>query len=92
MLKLKNSGYGRQFRKEILDSALKAYDRMLADDKNGTKPLYRSKNWNFEERQKAKLNKGQNWWNKEESKIQYNFRVRRWGSSLPGLRTQDPPQ
>ena len=61
MLKLKNSGYGQKFRKEILDSALQAFDKMLADDRNGTKPLYRSKTWNMEERQKTKLNKRQNW-------------------------------
>ena len=28
---------------------------------------------------------------KEERKIMPNFRSRRWGSSLPGLRTRDPP-
>ena len=71
MLKLKNSGYGRQFRKEVLDSALQAFDKMLAEDKNGTKPMYRSKKWNFEERQKAKLNKKRDWWNNEKSKTQY---------------------
>ena len=71
MLKLKNSGYGHKFRKEILDSALQAFDKMLADDRNGTKPLYRSKTWNMEERQKTKLNKKHNWWNNEKSKTQY---------------------
>ena len=71
MLKLKNSGYGQKFRKEILDSALQAFDKMLADDRNGTKPLYRSKTWNMEERQKTKLNKKHNWWNNEKSKTQY---------------------
>jgi hypothetical protein len=71
MLKLKNSGYGQKFRKEILDSALQAFDKILEDDKNGTKPMYRSKTWNMEERQKAKLNKKRNWWNNEKSKTQY---------------------
>ena len=71
MLKLKNSGYGIKFRKEILDSAIKAFDKMLVDDKNGTKPMYRSKDWNKEERMKAKLNKKLDWWNSQKSKIQY---------------------
>ena len=71
MLRLKNSGYSEKFRKEILNSAFNAYEKMLADDKSGDKPLYRSRSWNFEERKKAKLNKKHNWWNKENSKVQY---------------------
>ena len=71
MLKLKNSGYSEKFRKEILNSALNAFEKMLADDKAGVKPLYRSRTWNCEERKRAKLNKRQNWWNKENSKVQY---------------------
>ena len=70
-LTLKNSGYGEKFRKEILDSALNAFDKMLADDKAGTKPMYRSRGWNREERQKAKLNKKHDWWNSKKSKTQY---------------------
>ena len=71
MIKLKNSGYSEKFRKEILNSALNAFEKMLDDDKAGVKPLYRSKSWNQEERKKAKLNKRQDWWNKENSKVQY---------------------
>ena len=71
MLKLKNSGYSKKFRKEILNSALNAFEKMLADDKAGVKPLYRSRTWNCEERKRAKLNKRQNWWNKDNSKVQY---------------------
>ena len=44
---------------------------LVADDKNGIKPLYRSKEWNSEVRKKAKLNKKHNWWNKENAKTQY---------------------
>ena len=71
MLKLKNSGYTQKFRTEILDSGMKAYQKMLEEDKNGTKPLYRSRNWNEEERQASKTKKKFNWWNTEKSKIQY---------------------
>ena len=71
MLKLKNSGYKEKFRKEILNSALQAFAKMLADDESGAKPMYRSRNWNFEERKKSKLNKKHNWWNSDKSKIQY---------------------
>ena len=34
MLKLKNSGYSYKFRKEILDSGLKAFQKMKEDDEN----------------------------------------------------------
>ena len=71
MLKLKNSGYNNKFRQEILDSGLKAYQKMLDDDKNGVKPLYRNRNWNSEERKNMKSKKKVNWWNSEKSKLQY---------------------
>ena len=71
MLRLKNSGYSTKFRKEILNSALNAFEKMVADDKAGVKPLYRSRTWNFEDRKRAQLNKKHNWWNKDNSKVQY---------------------
>ena len=72
MLKLKNSGYTHKFRSEILDSALKAFQIMVDNDKTGLKPLYRNRNWNSEERQKSKLKKKFNWWNNEKAEIQYS--------------------
>ena len=39
MLKLKNSGYSSKYRMEILNSAVKAFEKMLENDQNGTKPL-----------------------------------------------------
>ena len=54
MLKLKNSGFGQKFRTEILDSAFKAFENMINEDENGTKPLNRSRDWNSEERIKKK--------------------------------------
>ena len=57
MLALKNSGYNYKFRKEVLDSTLKAYKKIIEDDKNGIKPIYRSRDWNLEERQKQKSKK-----------------------------------
>ena len=44
---------------------------MVEDDKNGIKPLYRSRDWNWEDRQKSKSKKKLNWWNNENSEIQY---------------------
>jgi hypothetical protein len=71
MLKLKNSGYSHKFRTEILDSGLKAFEKMVEDDKNGVKPMFRSKEWNQDERNSLKEKKKVNWWNTDKSKIQY---------------------
>ena len=71
MLKVKNSGYTNKFRKEVLDSSLKAFEKMQEDDKLGVKPLYRNREWNRKERQLAKLQKKSNWWNTKQSKVQY---------------------
>ena len=57
MLQLKNSGYIQKFRRDVLDSGLKAFQKMVEDDKNGIKPLYRSRDWNWEDRQKSKSKK-----------------------------------
>ena len=71
MLKLKNSGYSQTYRKQILDSALKAYEKMVADDLSGKKPLYRSRDWDNEDRNAKKNDKKLNWWKNEKSKIKY---------------------
>ena len=54
MLQLKNSGYNAKFRKEVLDSALKAFQKMVKDDQDGIKPMYRSRDWNWKESQNLK--------------------------------------
>lgn len=64
MIKLKNSGYSQKYRIEIVDSAMKAFGKMIEDAKNNIKPLYRSKSWNREERKQLKENRKQNWWRK----------------------------
>ena len=71
MLKLKNSGYFQKFRTEILDSTLKAFEKMVDEDIKGIKPMYRDRDWNFEERQKSKMDKKKNWWNSKNAKISY---------------------
>ena len=71
MLKLKNSGYGRKFRTEVLDSALSAYDKIRREDEAGTKPMYRSRDWNREERDKKKSERKFNWYNVGNKEIGY---------------------
>ena len=70
MLKLKNSGYSQKFRTEILDSGLKAFQKMVDEDRSGIKPMYRSREWNQDERHSMKVKKRVNWWNTEKSKTQ----------------------
>ena len=71
MLKLKISGYNEKFRREVTDSVLKAHVKMVEDDTNGVKPMYRSRDWNKNERDAAKSRKRFNWWNSEKSTIRY---------------------
>ena len=68
MLKLKNSGHSAKYRKQILDSALKAFEKMKLEDENGTKPLFRARNWDAENRAKRKLYQKTNWYNKDDQK------------------------
>ena len=62
MVKLKNSGYNAKYRKEILDSATKAFDKMLEEDRNNVKPLFRDRFWKKEERENSKKEKKFNWY------------------------------
>ena len=72
MVKIKNSGYDSKFRKEIVDSSLKAFSKMIEENKNGTKPLFRNRAWKKEEREENKKNQKLNWYrNKKKTKIDY---------------------
>ena len=55
MIKMRDSGYTALYRKQILSSALNAFEKMVKDDQSGTKPLYRDKNWNKEMRMEQTL-------------------------------------
>ena len=72
MVKLKNSGYSANYRTQILKSALNAFEKMLEEDRNGTKPLYRNREWNRENRMKDKENKRNNWY-KQGKESEINF-------------------
>ena len=54
MLKMKNSGYRQKFRKEILDSGQKAFQKMIKDDKAGVKSMYRSGEYNEKQESEEK--------------------------------------
>ena len=41
----------------MLDSILKAFQKIVEDDKNEVKPIFRSREWNADEREKLKPRK-----------------------------------
>ena len=45
MLRLQYSGYGQEFRTEVVRSALNSYNRLMELDASGKKPLYRPRDW-----------------------------------------------
>ena len=59
-----------KYRKEILDSALNRFGKMLIEDRNGTKPLFRNRNWNLNERNDLKNRKKTNWFNNNKKKLE----------------------
>ena len=72
MVKMKNSGYNQKYRKEVLESALSAFEKMKSDEKHGIKPLYRSRDWNHEERNENKQKKKVGWYkNTKNTNIEY---------------------
>ena len=61
MLRMMRSGYPEKYRLDTISRALRIYDDMVQKDLDGTRPLYRPKDWNRAERQKAKQKKRYEW-------------------------------
>ena len=57
-LRMKISGYPEQYRKNIIESALAAWDKIVLEDQFGLKPFYRSNDWKKEERRKEGKKEG----------------------------------
>ena len=57
MQQLKNSGYDEKFRAEILKSGISGYNKILAADKAGERPIYRPKEWQAADRRLVKKKK-----------------------------------
>ena len=58
---MKNSGYSEVFRAEVLKSGLMGYNKIVAADKTGIRPMYRLKEWNGSARRMEKHSKKKNW-------------------------------
>ena len=58
---LKNSGYCEKFRAEVLRSGLQGYNKIVAAEKDGRRPIYRPKDWQKSARWLAKKKKKKGW-------------------------------
>ena len=63
MLKLKDSGYSKKFRTQIIKSAKNAFKIQVENDKNGIKPLFRDRSTIISD-QKQRGKGRVDWWNK----------------------------
>ena len=59
--RMKMAGYKENYRKVVLKHALSIYDKKWDDEKEGIRPIFRPKDWNKDERKKAKKSKKYEW-------------------------------
>ena len=52
MSRMMHCGYPEKYRVDTLNRALRIFDKMKEEDNNGTRPLYRPKDWNVVARRK----------------------------------------
>ena len=62
VLRMQFSGYEEKVRKEIVRSAISAYEKIRKKVEMKERPLYRTKMWKQKERQKEKRKKKSNWY------------------------------
>ena len=62
VLRMQYSGYDETVRKEIVRSAISAYEKIRRKVEQKERPMYRSKMWKQKERQKDKRKKKTNWY------------------------------
>ena len=60
------SGYNKQFRYQVINSSINAYNNQIHKETAGVRPLYRYREWNKIERREMKDNKKKDWY-KEDS-------------------------
>ena len=61
------SGYEEKIRKEVVRSALTAYERIKKKVEKRERPLYKTKQWKQKERLKEKRMKKTNWYKKNKN-------------------------
>ena len=65
MGRMKEAGYGENYRKDVLTHALQIYDKKWEEHRKGSCPIFRHKSWKSKERREDKRNKRLNWASKE---------------------------
>ena len=65
-LRMQYSGYNKQFRYQVINSSINAYNNLIHKETAGVRPLYRNREWNKIERREMKDNKKKDWY-KEDS-------------------------
>ena len=63
-LRMQFSGYNEEFRKDVVRSAITAYEKIKRRVEKGERPLYRTKEWRKKDRVKEKRIKKDNWYKK----------------------------
>ena len=61
MLRMMQHGFPEKYRVDTLTRALRIYDHMISENNDGTRPLYRPKDWNVVARRLEKQKKKYNW-------------------------------
>ena len=61
MVRMRRAGYSEGMRRSVLQHAVRIYQSMRKEDEDGTKPMYRRKNYQRVERKKKKVAKKHNW-------------------------------
>ena len=68
MLRMQFSGYDEAMRKEVLRSAIKAYENIKEKVRKKERPLYRTKEWKQKERMKEKRKRKTNWYQRKKKR------------------------
>ena len=61
MARMMQADYPEKYRKDTLCRSLRIYDKMVHDNNNGVRPIYRPKNWNHVQRRQDRDKKKSNW-------------------------------
>ena len=59
---LRRSGYSAMYRREVVRAAVSIHEKILEDDNNEVRPMYRERKWQREEREREKEMRKENWY------------------------------
>ena len=60
--RMRASGYGERYRLEVIKSGVEGFEKMVAEEKNGGRPINQRRTWNEDQRQKKKELQKKNWY------------------------------